>query len=67
MAAFPIDHNPAPALSNLAHLLFGVWRHLYPCREMPRYQVFQTPPAGLVLEYHADVYLAAHLQHNNHT
>ena len=61
MAEYPIDHQPAPSPLSFAYLLADVWRCLYPSGEMPRYQVFQTPLGGLVLEYRANVFMAVNL------
>ena len=61
MASVPIDYDSAPAPLSFASLLFDVWCLLYPSGEMPRYQVSQTPLAGLVLEYHANVLLSVDL------
>ena len=61
MAEYPIDHQSAPIPLSFAYVLAEVWCCLYPSGEMPRYQVFQTPLGGLVLEYRANVFMAVNL------
>ena len=57
--------TPSSPLS-FAYLLAEVWRCLYPSEEMPRYQVFQAPLGGSVLEYSAVVFLEASLPLGRH-
>src|SRR3954470_15080087 len=67
MPAVPTDQlSPSSPLS-FAFLLAEVWRCLYPSEEMPRYQVFQAPLEGSVLEYRADVFMEASLPLGRHT
>src|SRR3954466_9737790 len=67
MAVVPMDQlSPSSPLS-FAYLLTEVWRCLYPSEEMPRYQVFQTPLEGSVLEYRVDVFMEATLPLGRHT
>src|SRR3954466_11029571 len=67
MAAVPMDQlSPSSPLS-FACLLAEVWQCLYPNEEMPRYQVFQAPLGGSVLEYRADVFMEASLPLGRHT
>ena len=57
MAKYPIDHQPAPTPLSFAYLLADVWRCLYPSGQRPWYQVFQIPLGGMILEYHAIVFM----------
>ena len=59
MAEYPVGYTGSSSATNFDYLLADVWWTLYPSGELPWYQVSQTPIGGQLLEYHANVYVAA--------
>src|ERR1041385_6315019 len=59
MAEYPVGYAGSSSATNFDYLLADVWWTLYPSRELPRYQVSQTPIGGQLLEYRASVYVEA--------
>src|SRR3954462_12535921 len=59
MAEYPMGSPGSPSATNFDYLLADVWWTLYPSGELPRYQVSQAPIGGQLLEYRANVYVAA--------
>src|SRR3954469_12072552 len=59
MAEYPMGYTGSSSATNFDYLLADVWWTLYPSEELPRYQVSLTPIGGQLLEYRANVYVAA--------
>src|ERR1041385_1906209 len=59
MAEYPVGYTGSSSATNFDYLLADVWWTLYPSGEIPRYQVSQTPIGGQLLEFCANIYVAA--------
>src|SRR3954471_2521116 len=67
MAEYPVGYAGSSSATNFDYLIADVWWTLYPSGELPRYQVYQTPIGGQLLEYRASVFMTSTVRTGVHT